>query len=105
MDSPWYHDAPVSAIGPTANGATIELYSAPPVVAAGLPQSRTLASGCHTCTGVPPQLDEIRPIGTVPPSASWMSRPISQHTAENVFPSPTTRGTSGRPRTCGSAAA
>ena len=39
----------------------------------------------HDSTGVPPQLEEMRPIGTEPPSASWMSRPVSQQTAEKVF--------------------
>mmetsp|Transcript_22166 Transcript_22166/g.31206 ORF Transcript_22166/g.31206 Transcript_22166/m.31206 type:complete len:95 (+) Transcript_22166:996-1280(+) len=63
-------------MGPTVYGAIIELYRSPSV------------PGVHNCTGVPPQLDEINPIGTSPPSASWMSRPVNQHTALNVFHAP-----------------
>ena len=60
------------------------LYRVPPTVAFGS-QSLTELSGCQTCTGVPPQFEEISPIGTVPPRASWTSRAVSQQTALNVF--------------------
>ena len=38
--------------------------------------------GTQYSTGVPPQLDEIKPCGTWPPSASNTSRYVNQHVAE-----------------------
>ena len=65
-----HHVTPVSAMGPTAKGAIIELYSVPPVAFLPPLQSIIELAGCHTCTGVPPQFEDINPIGTFPPSAS-----------------------------------
>jgi hypothetical protein len=44
-----------------------------------------LSGGCQSSTLVPPQLLEISPRGTFPPSASWISRPVRKQTAEKVF--------------------
>ena len=44
-----------------------------------------LSGGCQSSTLVPPQLLEISPRGTFPPSASWTSRPVRKQTAEKVF--------------------
>src|SRR6056297_2349683 len=71
--------APDSAIGPTVNGAIIELYSAPPAPPVP-PQSRRASAGDQACTGVPPQLDEIRPIGTLRDCCIW--RPKRKQAAE-----------------------
>ena len=52
LDSAWYHVMPVSAMGPTVNGAIMLLYKVPPV-ADFEPQSWTDASGCHCWIAVP----------------------------------------------------
>ena len=76
----WYQVNPLSAIGPVAYGLIIALKS---VESVSVRLHRAKAGGSAQCsTGVPPQLFEIKPIGTVPPRPSKTSRPKIQQTAE-----------------------
>ena len=80
-------------MGPTVNGLIIALCRSPPALPSL--QATFADAGIQTWMLVPPQFDEISPMGT--PSVSWRSRPTSQHTAENSFHA-------GPPRTCADAA-
>ena len=70
-----YQMAPESAMGPTANGAIIvfhKLSHQSGLVLDGIFQAHSASAGfgIHLRTPVPPQLLDMRPIGTSPPSAS-----------------------------------
>ena len=86
--SPWYHQIPDNDIGPCAYGRIMLFHIGPPLGKGGgavpLHVSYVLA-GVQTSTFVPPQLFEIKPIGTTTLD-SLEALDICVRASDNRFP-------------------